>query len=145
MKLKVYLKVSANELFEQLMNLILEDIKNSTGESITIDKLHKDFSYEKSITNQVGNEVPVKVIINELVRPSKYYVSIESTKGISTINYVLSDSAEGVEIAYEENFKAVSMVQDLNHFIMSLIYSKRSKKRMRKQFYYLEQIILKAN
>lgn len=142
MELKVQLKVSANEVFEQLLNYISEDIKNSTSKSVAIDKLQKDFSYKKILRNQLGNEVPVKVMISELSRPTRYSACIENKKGTNTIDYILNDIDEGVEITYKETFKSQSMLQSWNYFFASLIYTGRSKKKMRKQFAYLEQHIL---
>ncbi len=142
MELKVNLKVSANEVFEQLLNLICEDIKDSTGKSITVDKLQKDFTYKKSLRNQLGNEVKVQVKINELIPPARYSVSIEAPKGTNTMEYVLCDTTEGVEITYVEKFKSTSMLQNWNYFLASLVYSRRSKQKVRKQFDYLEQLIL---
>lgn len=144
MKLKIELKVSANEVFEHLLNLMVEDIKNSNGESISSDKLQKNFSYEKSLINQVGNKVSVKVIINELIKPSKYSVSIESPQGTNNVSYALCDVTNGVEITYEENYKSTSMLLNWNYFLMSLIYSRGSKKKMKKKLYNLEQIILSS-
>lgn len=144
MELKVQLQVSANEVFEQLLHSIVQDIKNCTGQTIAKVELAKDFSYKKSLRNHMDYEVTVKVQINELIQPIKYSASIETPKGCNTIEYTLRDTIEGVEITYKENYKASSNLQNWNYFLVSLIYSRRSKKKMRKQFAYLEQQILNA-
>ncbi|RDU37841.1 hypothetical protein DRW41_08465 [Neobacillus piezotolerans] len=142
MEIKVQLQVSAKEVFEQLLSSIIQDIKNSTGQTIAKDKLSKDFSYEKSLRNHMGYDVTVKVQINELIQPLKYSATIENPKGFNTIEYSLKDTVKGVEITYKENYKAKSALQNWNYILISLIYSRRSKKKMRNQFAYLEQQIL---
>lgn len=144
MELRVQLKVSANEVYDQLLNLITEDVKISTGKSVSVDKLQKDFSYKKSIKNQLGMEVPVKVTINELSRPTRYTASIKCKNETNTMDYLLCDKANGVEITFKESFKSTSILRNLNYFFASLVYSKRSKKKMRAQFAHLEQLILNS-
>src|SRR5262245_15888461 len=144
MELKVQLRVSANEVFEQLLISIVQDIKNSTGQTIDKDKLSNDFSYKKSIRNHMGYVVPVKVQVNELIRPIKYSVAIENPSGINTMEYTLTDTVKGVEITYKENYRASSTLQNWNYILVSIIFSRRSKKKMLKQFAYLEQQILNA-
>lgn len=144
MELKVQLQVSANEVFEQLLSSIVQDIKTSTGQTIAKDKLSKDYSYKKSIRNHMGYVVPVKVTINDLIRPIKYCATIENPNGVNTTEYTLTDTEKGVKIAYKENYKASSTLQNWNYVLASIFYSRRSKKKMRKQFAYLEQQILNA-
>jgi ABC-type antimicrobial peptide transport system permease subunit len=142
MELKVNLQVSANEVFEQLLKSLGQDIKNSTGQMIASDKLSKDFSYKKSIRNHMGYVVQVKVKINELIRPIKYSATIENPNGVNTIEYTLTETAKGVEIVYKENYKASSTLQNWNYILASIFFSRRGKKKMRKQFSNLEQQIL---
>ncbi|MEI4771972.1 DUF3284 domain-containing protein [Psychrobacillus sp. FJAT-51614] len=142
MELRVQLQVSAKEVFEQLLSSIIQDINNSTGQTIAMDQLSKDFSYEKSIRNHMGYNVTVKVQINELIQPIKYSATIENPKEFNTIEYSLKDTVKGVEITYKENYKAKSTLQNWNYILISLIYSKGSKKKLHNQFAYLEQQIL---
>jgi hypothetical protein len=144
MEIKVELKVSANEVFEQLLDLLIQDIKNSTGQTFAKNKLSNGFSYQKILRNNMGYDVTVNVHINELIQPNKYSATIENPKGTNTIEYTLRDTLIGVEITYKENYKASSYLLNWNYLLVSLIYSRRSKKKMRKQFAYLEQQILNA-
>ncbi|MEH6991490.1 DUF3284 domain-containing protein [Neobacillus drentensis] len=144
MEIKVELQVSANEVFEQLLNSIIQDVKNSTSQTIAKNKLSKGFAYKKILRSNMGYDVTVNVQINELIQPNKYSATIENPKGTNTIEYTLRDTLKGVEITYKENYKASSNLQNWNYLLVSLIYSRRSKKKMRKQFAYLEQQILNA-
>ncbi|TYS69455.1 DUF3284 domain-containing protein [Sutcliffiella horikoshii] len=144
MEIKVELQVSANEVFEQLLESLIQDIKNSTGQTIPKNKLSKGFSYKKILRSNMGYDVTVNVQINELIQPNKYSATIENPKGTNTIEYSLRDTLKGVEITYKEYYKALSNLQNWNYLLVSLIYSRRSKKKMRKQFANLEQQILNA-
>jgi hypothetical protein len=144
MDIKVKLQASANEVFEQLLESLIQDIKNSTGQTIAKNNLSKGYSYKKVLRNNMGYDVTVNVQINELIQPNKYIATIETPKGTNTIEYTLKDTLKGVEITYKENYKASSYLQNWNYVLVSLIYSRRSKKKMRKQFAYLEQQILNA-
>lgn len=142
MELKVFLKARAKDVFEELLNSILQDIKTSTGQTVTKNRLCKDFSYQKIIRNHVGYDVSVEVQIKELISPTKYCAIIKNPKGTNTIEYVLCDRDEGVDITYKESYSASSTLLNLNYILASLIYSRSSKNRMRKQFAILEQRIL---
>ncbi|MFF2876110.1 DUF3284 domain-containing protein [Gottfriedia sp. NPDC057991] len=145
MELNVQLQVRAEEVFEQLLRSILQDIKQSTGQTIPKEQLAKDFSYQKNIKNRMGYDTPVKVQIDELIPSKEYRASIEHSKGINTMAYTLTDTEKGVEIHYKERYQTSSTLQNWNYSIASIFFARKSKKNMKKQFAYLEEIILNEN
>ncbi|MFD4706293.1 DUF3284 domain-containing protein [Gottfriedia sp. NPDC058432] len=145
MELNVQLQVRAEEVFEQLLRSIIQDFKQSTGQTISKEQLAKDFSYQKNIKNRMGYDTPVKVHIDELIPSKEYRATIEHLKGINTMAYTLTDNENGVEIHYKEGYQAATALQNWNYILASIFFARKSKKNMRKQFVYLEEVIKNEN
>lgn len=141
MELNVQLQVRAEEVFEQLLRSILQDIKQSTGQTISKEQIEKGFSYQKNIKNRMGYDTNVKVKIDELIPSKEYRATIEHLKGINTMAYTLTNTENGVEIHYKESYQATTTLQNWNYILASIFFARKSKKNMRKQFDYLEEVI----
>lgn len=143
MELEVNIKASAKEVFDELIAAILEDIKNSTGKKIAIEKLGENYSYKKKLMNYSGSNIDVTVNIDKFIYPNQYIATITNPKGANTIEYSLCDQEDSVNIKYREEYKSKSIFQKLNHMLMSLIFTRSNKKKVIKKFNYLEQELLK--
>jgi hypothetical protein len=144
MELKVTLQVTAKEVFEELLHSIIFDIENSTKKTIVIDELHKNFTYNKTLINRLGNKVQAKVYITELIFEKKYSAAFETSKGTNTVEYILKNIDCGVEITYRENFTSSFSLQNWNYLFAAFVYKKRTKKKIIKNFNLLEKHILSS-
>lgn len=145
MELQVNMKASAKEVFDELQRALLRDIKTSTGKNVSLEKLDKDYSYEKKLNNYLGNSVDVTVNIDKLNYPIEYSATISNSKGSNTVQYILNENEDSVDIKYIENYKAKSLLGKINYSIMSLVFTRSNKKRIKKQFLYLENQIMSKN
>ena len=142
MELEVKINATAKEVFDQLIKAVQQDIKYSTGKEVAVDKISEDYSYKKKLMSYVGKDVGVTVKIDKLVYPTQYSATFTNPNGKNSIEYNLIDSEDSVKIIYKESYVYTSKLQNLNYKIMEFIFSRSNKKKMMRNFSYLEKQIL---
>lgn len=127
-KRTMHTSVEAMDAF--LIDMIIQDIKNSTDLSVDRSDIKAGFSYSKKIMNKTGKHGRVNTRIEQL-ESGLYQVAIESKTGINYIKYSYkSNSDNSILLEYSESFESDSKLKGLNHSIMSRLYNKSTQKRV---------------
>lgn len=141
MKYRVNLEVTPEEVFEQLRIALVEDIQQATGRKFSVEQLHPGYTYKKQLKGQVGKARSVKVKVVGYKPSSHYSAEFHYGDTYNVVTYNLAPVNGGCEVYYEEKFKSNSLFQNLNYHVMSFIYKRSGKKRLKAKFEALKEEI----
>lgn len=118
--------------FDIIMEALLSDIETETGESVNAEEITEGFRYIKKLTNRFGNEGNIEVTINSLDVPNYYEAHFQSQQGLNELSYELIDKGEDIfELIYKESFEGEKSSYNLNFKLMSFLFKRSSKKRVK--------------
>ena len=118
--------------FQLIMDALISDIEAETGEAVNQTEIGEGFTYIKKLTNRFGNEGNVEVLINKLDAPNYYEAQFLSQQGLNTLSYELNDKdEEAFDLIYKEEFEGEKASYNLNFKLMSFLFKRSSKKRVK--------------
>lgn len=130
MQVSLDLDVSKEEFFEFLYSSVINDIKESTGKTLSKEDIVKGYQYDKNLKNKMGREGEVKVTILEFEPYKKYIAEFESNQGKNIISYDVKSLNDGkVNVIYSEEYIAPDKLKAWNFKLVNLLYKKKSIKR----------------
>lgn len=118
--------------FDIIMDALLLDIGSVKEEKLTVEDIQDGFTYSKKLKNKFGNEDRVDVTIIKLDVPNYYEAQFQSRDGLNVLSYELKDKEDGIfDLIYKEDFKSEKTSHNLNFKVMSFVFSRSSKKRVK--------------
>lgn len=141
MKVTKTLNVSAEAIYNKLLEATQADIKQSVHKDLT---LKEGLKYRKKIVGRQGIEVPVDVEVKTLTPNKKLETDIYYREGIYQITYTLAPLEDNItQVTYEEEFVNEKKLLNLNQKLMEFLMGLSLKKRVKQQLINLEHVILK--
>ena len=141
MEMSRVLNVSMEEMDRFVFDMILEDIKNSTGKSESKKKIRSGYSYSKNLKGRTGSKSRVKTTIRELTS-GKYHVTFKSNQGLNHLIYsYVPEDEESIRLTYSESYEADSKSNGVSYKVMNFVYAWSSKRKIKRIFNSIEHII----
>ena len=141
MKITRTLDVTMEELDAFIGQMVIKDIKEATNKTVTPEKIHPGYTYNKELTGRNGREGRVTTVIKEL-KPGLYHVTFKSKQGVNHLTYEYQPvSGDKVEVTYTEGFDSNGTVSKMNFGLMSFFYNHSSKKRINQVLSNIEYLI----
>jgi hypothetical protein len=129
MKVSISIEASASAFYNLLMDSIIHDIKQATNKKVTMKDLVSGYKYKKKLTSKMGKHEKATVKLLKIERPYCYEASFTNARGTNIIGYYIKEEDEGyIEVTYSEEY--TNNKGQLNFKLMSLLYQRRSKKRI---------------
>lgn len=131
MEIKINLKMPASYFYQKILESVLFDIKQQTGDKLTTAQL-PNYSYHKQFGK---NQATLK--ITQLIKDQSYHYEMISTRGSYQSSYdIFANGPQSIEVIYRENAKANGKLQQTNDRLMAFVMGfmrKRDFKKMLKQ------------
>ncbi|WP_461213457.1 DUF3284 domain-containing protein [Lacticaseibacillus sp. GG6-2] len=125
MKIKRTLAVPAAYFYTKVIDSVLYDIKQNTGEMLKPQAL-QGYEYRKPM-----GKVQARVKITKNVINRTYAFETDMVGGKYIVSYGIQETQDGnVEVTYEEESKFTSTVRDWNQKLMVLLLGHGRKKQM---------------
>ena len=131
LKVKMELKVSANEFFSFLVSSIALDVKtNGDMQDFTEENIKAGFSYVKPLLSKLGRQGMTTVTIEKYEPPNVYSASFTSSSGINKTEYIVDQTSDGcIQVVYSESFEGANIFANINYKIMSFALINSAKNR----------------
>ncbi|MGX6978131.1 DUF3284 domain-containing protein [Vagococcus elongatus] len=127
------LKVPASYFFTKVVESIVMDIKQSTGDSLALEEL-AGCEYEKKYPN--GQRVKIRII--ELVKDKTYTFETSNARNVFVSSYEIKTLDEGsCEIHYSETVESHGTLNKVNDALVGFMFGFFKKKQFKKM---LEQV-----
>lgn len=127
MEFKKVVNISSDKFFENILYLIVQDIKISTNCEVDISKIIEGYNYKKSLSKK---NIEVKVTITKITKASLYEAKIENIQGATYSKYeILSINENKAEIIYSERFEGSNKSNTLNYKIMTMFLKRSFRKK----------------
>ncbi len=131
MEIKLNLKMPASYFYQKILESVLFDIKQQTGDKLTEAQL-PNYSYDKQFGK---NRATLK--ITQLIKDQSYHYETTSTRGSYQSSYdIFANGPQSIEVIYRANAKANGKLQQPNDMLMAFVMGfmrKRGFKKMLKQ------------
>lgn len=125
MKIVHTLDVPAAYFYSKVIDSVLYDIKQNTGESLKPAAL-QGYEYRKPIGKASGRIKITKNVVNRA-----YAFETDMSGGVYSTAYDIQETQDGkVQITYEESSKFASTVRDWNQKLMMLLLGHGRKKQL---------------
>lgn len=133
-EIKIKLKVSIQEFYEMLMELLKVDYKESTKRDLSCDQIKPGLNYNKKVV--INNEVAIgKLRINELIE-NEYYQATFSVNGEETITeYRFIDAKSPLLVASKQ-------FQSKSKGIKGIVERIKERRFLKKNLNQIQSIIL---
>lgn len=133
--------VSMEEMNTFIKNMVLQDILHATGKKVKESDIGAGYKYRKKLKGRSGKEGNVSTRIDEL-KEGCYRASFESAQGINYLSYQYEMSEDGkLNLCYKEDYTAQSKSKELNFQLMSFLYKRSNRKRMKLMLEHIEHLI----
>lgn len=130
MEINAILDVSQEAFFDFLYSSIIQDVKESTGQTISKKDVKSGYSYDKKLKTKVGKMGGAKVTIVAFKPYKKYRAEFTSNQGKNIISYQVERLEDNkIEVVYGEDFIAADKMKAWNFKLINLFYKKQSIKR----------------
>ncbi len=130
MEIKKIIDATFEEVVDFINEMVVLDIENATEETVAIGDVQPGYEYKKQIKGRTGMNAGVRTTIVNL-EPGLYRAEFTSFQGVNFLEYKYKATDDGmVEIDYSEGFDAASKSKDLNHKLLTFLFSRSSKKRI---------------
>ncbi|KRM21006.1 DUF3284 domain-containing protein [Latilactobacillus graminis] len=131
MEIKLNLKMPASYFYQKILESVLFDIRQQTGEKLLETQL-PNYSYDKQFGK---NRATLK--ITQLIKDQSYHYETTSIRGTYQSSYdIFANGPQSIQVIYREQAKANSKLQQTNDLLMGFIMGfmrKRGFKKMLKQ------------
>ena len=143
MFVQMRLNVTADELFDVLLNSIHHDIEQAKAKKVPIFKIKTGYTYTKILKNKIGQKTKATATITKLEKPTSYEITFKSGRGVNTVAYELKTLDEDVlEVTYSENYEAKTSWQAINNTLMSKIFTRPASRKAKALIGMMEAYIL---
>lgn len=133
MKIVKRLKVPAPYFFTKVVESIMIDIKQSTGENLTLEQL-EGYEYVKKYPN--GQRVKIQIL--ELIKGEKYTFQTSNVRNVFVSTYEIKPLDEGsCEIHYSETVESHGTLNKVNDALVGVLFGFFKKRQFKKM---LEQV-----
>ncbi|MEG0177840.1 DUF3284 domain-containing protein [Anaerorhabdus sp.] len=146
MKIQETLNISVNQFSAHILKSIQYDLKEYGKLSVDLDHIRKGLKYKKQMSTKMKQTDNVDVEITKLdMDPFIYEVTFDSTQGKTVMSYSAKAIADNkCEVIYLEEFIGKNTMNKLNHKLMSVFYTGRSKKKVHYLLKAIEEYVLKG-
>ncbi|MDR2538166.1 MAG: DUF3284 domain-containing protein [Bifidobacteriaceae bacterium] len=132
MKVTRHIEGDYKKCWKVLMEGFINDVAYANGKHLKMRDIVEGYTYTKRLHGKIQS-ADVKVTLTKLVKNELYEASFYTRQGINTLSYTLvSDGEASFDLIYEETFQGNKASTNANHKLMSLLYSRSSKKRINK-------------
>jgi hypothetical protein len=126
MKLTKTLDCPASYFYTKVIDSVLYDIKQNTGETLKPAAL-QGYEYKK----MVGGKMNARIKITKNVINRAYAFETEMTSGNYSVAYDIQETQDGkVQVTYQEGSQFNSMMRDFNQKLMMLLLGHSRKKSL---------------
>lgn len=134
MKIVRTLNIPASYFYTKVIDSVLYDIKQNTGETLKPAAL-QGYEYKKMIGGKLYGRIKItKNVINRA-----YAFETEMTGGLYTVAYDIQETQDNkVQVTYEEGSKFNSIARDLNQKLMMLLMGHSRKKQLNQMLSQIE-------
>lgn len=142
MEITKTLSVSKEEFHHLILDMLVADIKESTGKDVPVSEIISGYTYKKELSTKLGKQAKVKTKLVEIV-PGCYKAEFTSVSGINSMCYEYSETGEcEISVLYKEDYEASSKANDLNFKAMNFLFTRRTKKRINMMLDSMERFII---
>lgn len=145
MVVSMELEVTAEELFNLVLDSVVADVSASTGKKPENVNLRQGFSYKKDLTTRGGRRESAKVVLEQLEPPFAYIARIESKRGTYRMSYKIAELGEGrVSVTYEETHedpdaRPFDVAAKFGKFLFERSARTRARNTLRQMGQYIEE------
>lgn len=130
--------------FDLIMDAVLLDIELANEQKLSLKDVYEGFTYSKILNNKFGNRDKAEVTIMKLDVPNYYEAHFKSHDSLNVLSYELKAKDDGMfDLIYNEKFKSDKVSHNLNFKIMSFVFSRSSKKRVKSMLDQLQVLLNK--
>lgn len=138
-EVKKTLQVSSAAFFNHILEALRYELDQNEKSKVEIKQ---GIRYQKKLMNKIGTTGLVDVEIVKLT-DDKYSASFKTSQGETVTSYKVEALEDQLcEVTYSEEFIGASKTKQLNNKLMSLLYRRRSTKRMKYLLQAIETHIL---
>lgn len=130
MELNKILNVSATDVYNAMIQSVIYDISQATGENINKEDLHEGYTYTKEMVTKTANKGNITVTIEELKEPTTYACKFTSRQGDNFLRYEIKDIEDGMcEVMYSESFDGSTKNKTWNYKLVTMFYKRKFNKK----------------
>jgi hypothetical protein len=145
MKVTRHIEGDYKRCWKVLMDGFINDVAYATGKHLKARDITEGYTYNKRMHGKIQS-ADVKVALTKLVKNEIYEASFYTRQGVNTLSYTLVPSDEhSFDLIYEETFAGSKASINMNHKLMSFLYSRGSKKRINKVLDKVQSLMDKKN
>lgn len=126
-EVKRILKVSADSFYNHIISSLRYELDQYGKAKVEIKE---GVCYQKPMTTKVGTKGMADVVITKLT-DSEYGAEFKSNQGTTVTHYKIEPvDDQSCTVTYCEDFIGASQTKQLNYKLMSVLYRRKSIKRM---------------
>lgn len=126
-EVKRTLNVSANSFYNHIISSLRHELDQHGKGKVEIKE---GVCYQKPLTTKVGTSGMADVVISKLTE-NEYGAEFKSNQGTTITRYKVEPIDDrNCVVTYCEDFIGASQTKQLNHKLMSVLYRRKSIKRM---------------
>lgn len=127
---EIDLCVKRKDVYEVIMDSVFNELQ-ATDPNIKKEEIKGGYTYHKNLNGMMNQKADVEVKIHHVDPNKRYNVSFKSQRGVTEIDYRLSDTEDGnTHVIYEETFTGEGKANQWNYNFMNRFYTKRSQKKV---------------
>ncbi|MCL1950766.1 MAG: DUF3284 domain-containing protein [Turicibacter sp.] len=130
MNVNVKLQATPDEFYSLLMNSIKYEIDQATGKDTNKSQIKTGFNYTKMLKNKLGRPAKATATLTKIEKPYIYEAEFLTGRGVNRVRYAIKELEEGfINVNYVEEYDPISKPHELNHTVMSWIFTKPSERK----------------
>lgn len=146
MTYETIMNVRAEALYDKLIESLVYEIKAATGNrEVKAKTIKTGYFYINKLRTKTGSANTVKVTFDKIERPRIILMTFAGAFESVTVSYRLESLNQAVKVIYQEDAVFDSALMQGNQILMSFLYKRSFKKKIKQKFEAIEQALSTAN